>query len=229
LTYSETRPDFIRALLEHVGAEINPIRLISRIRNGLEIPGLKAALIKVLQASNLQISLLEGCQDILNSDCSALASQLQTSQSGSTPVSGMSFLSYRVRRGTDEQRQAIVPFAANLHLIPVTIHLLSCFTCADILSTRLAPFHMPISTFHHIRNQHQSLIFCRMIIDETPSRGRGSLAPSYHMPLLFVSELGVVQSVRSQVGMSLDQVRLSERRVLSLHKRESILTIHGPV
>ena len=68
-----------------------------------------------------------------------------------------------------------------------------------------------------------------MIIDETPSRGRGSLAPSYHMPLLFVSELGVVQSVRSQVGMSLDQVRLSERRVLSLHKRESILTIHGPV
>jgi hypothetical protein len=96
LTYSETRPDFIRALLEHVGAEINPIRLISRIRNGLEIPGLKAALIKVLQASNLQISLLEGCQDILNSDCSALATQLQTSQSGSTPVSGMSFLSIKV-------------------------------------------------------------------------------------------------------------------------------------
>jgi hypothetical protein len=81
LTYSETRPDFIRALLEHVGAEINPIRLISRIRNGLEIPGLKAALIKVLQASNLQISLLEGCQDILNSEMN---------QSGSTPVSGMS-------------------------------------------------------------------------------------------------------------------------------------------
>jgi hypothetical protein len=47
--------DFIRALLEHVGAEINPIRLISRIRDGLEIPGLKPALVKILQASNLQV------------------------------------------------------------------------------------------------------------------------------------------------------------------------------
>lgn len=48
--------DFIRTLLEHVGAEINPIRLISRIRDGMEIPGLKAALIKIVQASNLQVS-----------------------------------------------------------------------------------------------------------------------------------------------------------------------------
>ncbi|KAK8853266.1 hypothetical protein IAR55_003968 [Kwoniella newhampshirensis] len=83
LQYSETRPDFIRALLEHVGAEINPIRLIRRIRDGLEIPGLKAALIKILQASNLQVSLLEGCQHILNGDCSAFASELQAAQTGS--------------------------------------------------------------------------------------------------------------------------------------------------
>lgn len=54
LSYSEDRPAFIRGLLEHVSAEINPIRLIQRIRNGLEIPGLRAAVIKVLQASNLQ-------------------------------------------------------------------------------------------------------------------------------------------------------------------------------
>jgi len=38
---------FIRGLLENVGPEINPIRLIRRIKNGLEIPGLKGALIKV--------------------------------------------------------------------------------------------------------------------------------------------------------------------------------------
>ena len=221
MTYSETRPDFIRALLEHVGAEINPIRLISRIRNGLEIPGLKAALIKVLQASNLQISLLEGCPDILNSDCSALATQLQTSQSGSTPVSGMSFLSYRVRRGIDEQRQAIVPFAANQRSAPMTIHLLSCFTCADILFTRLALSHMPISIYPHTPNQHQSRTCFRTTIDVIPSRGRGSLAPSYHMPLLFVSESGVVLSVKSQVGMFPEQVHLFERRALSPRKREA--------
>jgi hypothetical protein len=74
---------FIRALLEHVGAEINPIRLIRRIRDGLEIPGLKSALVKVLQASNLQVSLLEGCQHILNGDCSSLAADLQRGQVGS--------------------------------------------------------------------------------------------------------------------------------------------------
>ena len=52
--------DFIRALLEQVGAEINPIRLIRRIRDGLEIPGLKPALVKILQASNLHVRLRQG-------------------------------------------------------------------------------------------------------------------------------------------------------------------------
>ncbi|TFY77062.1 hypothetical protein EWM64_g6951 [Hericium alpestre] len=80
LKYSETRPPFIRGLLENVGAEIDPIRLIRRIKNGLEIPGLKAALIKILQEFNLQISLLEGCQAILHGDCSDLAKQLHHDQ-----------------------------------------------------------------------------------------------------------------------------------------------------
>ena len=71
---------FIRGLLENVGAEIDPIRLIRRIKNGLEIPGLKEALIKILQAFNLQISLLEGCQTILEGDCSTLARKLNKDQ-----------------------------------------------------------------------------------------------------------------------------------------------------
>ncbi|KAG1870933.1 vacuolar assembling protein VPS41 [Suillus tomentosus] len=73
LKYSETRPTFIRGLLENVGAEIDPIRLIRRIKNGLEIPGLKEALIKILHDFHLQISLMEGCQTILNGDSSDLA------------------------------------------------------------------------------------------------------------------------------------------------------------
>ncbi|KAG8903108.1 Vacuolar protein sorting-associated protein 41 [Tulasnella sp. 403] len=81
LKYSETRPAFIRGLLENVGAEIDPIRLIRRIKNGLEIPGLKEALIKILWEFNLQVSLLEGCQTVLNSDCTTLASRLLGRQS----------------------------------------------------------------------------------------------------------------------------------------------------
>lgn len=73
-------PAFIRGLLENVGAEIDPIRLIRRIKNGLEIPGLKDALIKILHDFNLQISLLEGCQTILHSDCTDLARLLQRNQ-----------------------------------------------------------------------------------------------------------------------------------------------------
>lgn len=49
---------FIRGLLENVGVDVDPIRLIRRIQNGLEIPGLKPALIKILQDFQLQVS---GC------------------------------------------------------------------------------------------------------------------------------------------------------------------------
>jgi len=71
----------IRGLLENVGVEISPIRLIRRIKNGLEIPGLKEALIKILQDFHLQISLLEGCREILDGDCGELGTRLARCQS----------------------------------------------------------------------------------------------------------------------------------------------------
>ncbi|CAG8500991.1 4625_t:CDS:10 [Ambispora gerdemannii] len=46
----------------------------------LEIPGLKDALIKILQDFNLQASLREGCERILVSDSVAMADQLQRAQ-----------------------------------------------------------------------------------------------------------------------------------------------------
>jgi hypothetical protein len=82
LSYSETRPLFIRALLEHVGSEINPIRLISRIKDGLEVPGLKKAVVKILQSSNLQAGLLQGCQSILEGDVDAFMRLLERGQTG---------------------------------------------------------------------------------------------------------------------------------------------------
>jgi hypothetical protein len=99
LTYSETKPrpspssrswfppadhrmrtGFIRGLLENVGAEIDPIRLIRRIKDGLEVPGLKVALIKILQDFNLQVSLMEGCKAIMYSDVRQLALSLHDRQ-----------------------------------------------------------------------------------------------------------------------------------------------------
>ncbi|CAB4404044.1 unnamed protein product [Rhizophagus irregularis] len=81
LTYSLDKPKFIIGLLENLGgANIDPIQLIKRIPDGMEIPGLKNALIKVLQDFNLQASLREGCQKILVSDSVAMANQLQKAQ-----------------------------------------------------------------------------------------------------------------------------------------------------
>ena len=105
LRYSETRPSlfcapsplftlltsllaFIRGLLENVGVEISPIRLIRRIKNGLEIPGLKDALIKILQDFHLQISLLQGCQTILYGDSAELSRKLQNGQTGGFFLTG---------------------------------------------------------------------------------------------------------------------------------------------
>ena len=81
---------FIRGLLENVGAEIDPIRLIRRIKNGLEIPGLKAALIKILHDFNLQRSLLEGCQTVLNGDCVDIVNILYRGQGGGFSLNGIS-------------------------------------------------------------------------------------------------------------------------------------------
>ncbi|CAG8496376.1 2649_t:CDS:10 [Scutellospora calospora] len=81
LRYSLDKPRFITGLLENLGSiDIDPIQLIKRIPDGLEIVGLKQALIKVLQDFNLQASLREGCQTILVSDSVSMANQLHRAQ-----------------------------------------------------------------------------------------------------------------------------------------------------
>lgn len=62
------------------GSAIDPLKLIQRIRNGLEIPGLRDALIKILTDFTVQISLLEGCGRILESDCARIGEKLMNGQ-----------------------------------------------------------------------------------------------------------------------------------------------------
>lgn len=67
-------------MLENVGTDIEPLRLIQRIPDNLEIPGLKDALLKILQDYNLQMSLHEGCEKILVSDSVFLADKMYKAQ-----------------------------------------------------------------------------------------------------------------------------------------------------
>ncbi|KAH7904081.1 hypothetical protein BJ138DRAFT_1119746 [Hygrophoropsis aurantiaca] len=77
LKYSETRPAFIRTLLLTVGAEIDPVRLLRRIKNGL-----KDTLIKILHDFHLTASLLAGCRAILDGDGQELAAKRRGGQVG---------------------------------------------------------------------------------------------------------------------------------------------------
>ncbi|TPX31569.1 hypothetical protein SeMB42_g07741 [Synchytrium endobioticum] len=80
MTYSMDKPEFIVGLLENLGSVIDPIRLIRRIPPDLEIPGLRAALIKVLHDYRVQMSLREGCERILLADTVELLLNLQRAQ-----------------------------------------------------------------------------------------------------------------------------------------------------
>ena len=62
------KPKFVVGLLQNIGTHVDPIILIQKIKDGMEIPGLQKSLVKILQDYNLQISLLEGCQKILVND-----------------------------------------------------------------------------------------------------------------------------------------------------------------
>jgi hypothetical protein len=55
IDYSMKNPKFISSLLEHIGAYVDPIRLIKRIPEGMEITGLRDRIVKIISDYNLQV------------------------------------------------------------------------------------------------------------------------------------------------------------------------------
>ena len=51
--------DFITGLLNSIGTHVDPIILIRRIQTGMEIPGLRDSLVKILQDYNLQVQYMD--------------------------------------------------------------------------------------------------------------------------------------------------------------------------
>lgn len=81
IQYSMNKPCFIRVLLQKIGTHMaDPIALIHRIPEGMEIEGLMQALVKILQDYNLQTSLEDGCRRVLVSDCFSLLQKLNRQQ-----------------------------------------------------------------------------------------------------------------------------------------------------
>ncbi|KAI1455131.1 hypothetical protein F4805DRAFT_436983 [Annulohypoxylon moriforme] len=80
LEYSMDKPRFIRALLEEVGTSINPITLVRRIPEGLEIPGLREGLKHIMKEHEIQYSISSGVARVLRSEVAVAQNQLRSGQ-----------------------------------------------------------------------------------------------------------------------------------------------------
>jgi hypothetical protein len=86
ISNSMSNPTFISGLLENIGSNVDPIALIQRIPNGQDIPRLRDHLVKILNDYNLQMSLQEGCNVILKTDCVELFDSLVQGQTRAVRV-----------------------------------------------------------------------------------------------------------------------------------------------
>ncbi|CAG2242016.1 unnamed protein product [Mytilus edulis] len=87
------KPFFIKVLLHNIGTHVDPIILIDKIQEGMEIEGLRDSLVKILQDYHLQISLREGCKKILVVDSFNLLDRLIKTQRKGIAVSNMRYAS----------------------------------------------------------------------------------------------------------------------------------------
>ncbi|PMD42030.1 hypothetical protein L207DRAFT_580708 [Hyaloscypha variabilis F] len=80
LDYSMDKPRFIRGLLEEVGTAINPITLVRRIPEGLEIEGLREGLSRMIKEHDLQHSISKGVAKVLRGEVAVAQNTLRSGQ-----------------------------------------------------------------------------------------------------------------------------------------------------
>jgi hypothetical protein len=74
------KPHFIRGLLEEVGTAIDPIQLVKRIPEGLEIEGLRDGIGRMVREYEIQHSISEGVARVLRGEVSAGMDTLRAGQ-----------------------------------------------------------------------------------------------------------------------------------------------------
>jgi hypothetical protein len=68
LEFSMDKPHFIRGLLAEVGTAINPVQLVRRIPEGLEIEGLRDGIRRMVREYEIQYSISEGVARVLRGE-----------------------------------------------------------------------------------------------------------------------------------------------------------------
>lgn len=84
---SVDKPHVMTKLLNSIAGFIDPELLVNKIQPGQEIEGLKEAIIKMLCGYSLQVSIQEGCNEILASDYFDMHEHLVRVQQGALSVS----------------------------------------------------------------------------------------------------------------------------------------------
>ncbi|KAF2728266.1 hypothetical protein EJ04DRAFT_581471 [Polyplosphaeria fusca] len=80
LEYSMDKPHFIRGLLHEIGTAINPIDLVRRIPEGLEIEGLRDGVGRMVREYEIQHSISEGVAKVLRGEVAAGMDTLRAGQ-----------------------------------------------------------------------------------------------------------------------------------------------------
>ena len=87
ISHSLDKPEYIRELLNNMGAHVDPLLIIQCIPRGLKIPGLRDALTKIMHDYQLRYSLQLGYQNILVQDGVNLLEKQISNQKTGIPVS----------------------------------------------------------------------------------------------------------------------------------------------
>jgi hypothetical protein len=74
------KPQFIRGLLEEVGTAIDPIKLVRRIPEGLEIEGLREGLSRMIKEHDIQYSISSGVAKVLRGEVAIAQNTLRSGQ-----------------------------------------------------------------------------------------------------------------------------------------------------
>jgi hypothetical protein len=80
LKYSMDKPQFIRGLLEEVGTAIDPVTLVRRIPEGLEIEGLREGLSRMIKEHEIQYSISSGVAKVLRGEVAMAQNTLRSGQ-----------------------------------------------------------------------------------------------------------------------------------------------------
>lgn len=155
LDYSMDKPSFIRGLLEDVGTSIDPIKLLRRIPQGMEIQGLREGLMKMIREYELQHSISEGAARVLRSEVVAAIKER-----GAEQRKGIRFEIGEVRR--DPLAPSLIALGRKPKVekgrcpgcgesfIPEDPHIILSFPCRHI-------FHLPCLITFNNNNQDPNI------------------------------------------------------------------------